>query len=81
MATNLQPLFDRASGGSWREKNCHLFASDASFRWFFRHHKAHLVSSGAVVYLAGRWMGVEPTLTDTMIEIGHACAALKTVAA
>jgi hypothetical protein len=70
MATLIQ-LFDAPEVASWRQANAHLFQSDTSLRWWWRDNRREAVERGAAVLHAGRWLAVEPAMTQLVIEIAQ----------
>ncbi len=57
-----------------------LFPSTTSFDWYLRKHKAHLVNSGAIFVLRGKWHVIPEKVESAVMDIGSKLAAQKLAA-
>jgi len=63
--------------GGYRERNSHLWGSDAGMRWWLADHKPLLLQRGALGKFRGRWFAFEPAFSNAVRDIACRAAALQ----
>jgi hypothetical protein len=62
------PIF---SPGGWRERNAHLFPSDASLRWTIAKNRAELIGAGALALIGNRLIAMLPLFDQMIVAIAQ----------
>lgn len=60
----------------YRQSRQNLFATEGSFQWYLRRHKAELIAAGALLLIAGRWQ-IDAEKFDAFVLAAGAGAAKR----